>query len=368
MALFRQRPTITLRKPQALARLLSLAFAASILTASCATIQRDILYDTAEGSALAELDGLENRLVELRAYPDPVLLVGVMNELAKLAGVSSTDAVHRARLASLSAEAASQASDQATASRKLAESRAAYPGDELAAVVASRLARTDEEKLAILEAALKSTDGFYRIRAESGAVLQSMGRYREALAAFDAALPFLPLEYGALYGAQRDRAFALRGSDSTPAASTTAYLTKEPLPLMGLAVVAQNETTALDWLTGGADWAPGVLFDRLKASGWFADPAAPPLTPASRKDAALFLWNLMARGESKLLTRYSVRYASRASSPVPDVPYGSPWFDAVLGVVEENIMTLPDGRSFSIDTVVSGLDFYAWLKAAAAWR
>jgi hypothetical protein len=336
--------------------------------ASCATIQRDVLYDSAAGGDPAELAGLEQRLTALRAAADQAAFAQARGEIKALLEKPSTDPLYRARLSGLAAEAALLAGDRAEAAKRLAESRAAYQGDEYSAVVASRLARTNNDKLKELEAALLNADGSQRIRAEMGATLHDLGRHREALAAFDAALPFLPDEYRLLYGPMRERAYALREADANIAASSAAYLNTDQLPALGMAVLAQSETNSLDWITGGASWAPGVLFERLKAAGWYADSAAGQKAPMYRKDAALFLWNVMARGEARLLTRYSARYAARPASPVPDVPIGSPWFDAVLGFVEEGIMSMPDGRSFKPDDPVNGLDFYAWLKAAAAWR
>jgi hypothetical protein len=91
-------------------------------------------------------------------------------------------------------------------------------------------------------------------------------------------------------------------------------------------------------------------------------------TEAHRADAALFIWKLLAsRKESPaLLSKYTQKYSGRpgASSPVPDVPLGSPYFDAVLGCVEMEIMNLPDGKNFMPDDPVSGAMFYQALAAA----
>lgn len=334
---------------------------------SCATIQRDILMDAQPGSSAARLDELERELVGLRAWPDKAALQAVRSELDSLAQAPSSDSAQKARLASLRAEAALQSGDQVGAAAFAKEARAAYAGDELSVVVASRLARSADESLTILDAGAATSDGVYRIKAEKGSVLAAAGRYSEALASFDAALPHLPDEYSQLYGALRERAYALRGQEGAPQAATADYLNSAALPLVGMAVLAQSETTSLDWLTGGASWSPGVLFDRLKAAGWYTQEATPS-QPATRGDAALFLWHLMARGDAKTLSRYSARYAGRASSPVPDVPIGSEFFDGALGVVEEGVMALVDGRSFAPVDTVSGLDFYPWLRAAAAWR
>ncbi|PKL23604.1 MAG: hypothetical protein CVV47_13935 [Spirochaetae bacterium HGW-Spirochaetae-3] len=356
------------RRSPAAAAALTVAAAMIIALTSCATIQRDVLYDAPAGEQPAELAEIEAQLALSRALPGSVSLQPVRARLAELAGAPSSDTARSARILSLSAEAALQAGEKSTASRLLERSQAAYRGDELASVVSSRLARTPEERLAILERAAPLADDGARIRAELGSALLALGRMREALAAFDAALPRLGPEYGRLYGDDRERAYALRDSESAPSAGSASSLTKNPITMLGMASVAQSETTALDRITGGAPWSAGVLFERLKASGWYADSGAEAKAPASRKDAALFLWSLMARGDVRVSSRYTTRYASRGQSPVPDVPYGSPYFDAVLGVVEEGVMSLVDGRNFDPDTPATGLDFYGWLLLAADWR
>lgn len=346
------------------------ALIAGVALSSCATIQRDVLYESSADaqSVASELRALELDLVRSRAVPGSADIAADRRRLAALAAMPSGDAARTARILALSAEAALQAGEWQTAARRLEEARAAYGGDELAAVVASRLAKTPEERLAILQKALAVADEGYRVRAELGSVLLASGKPREALAAFDASLPFLDEAYTTLYGAQRDKAWALRDSAAAPVAGISAYLTRDPIPLVGMAAVAQAETNALDRITGGASWAPGVLFERLRSAGWYAASGALPSSPATRKDAALFLWMLMSRGDTRIATRYTARYAARAESPVPDVPYGSPYFDAVLGVVEEGIIALVDGRVFDPDAPATGLDFYGWLLAAAAWR
>lgn len=339
---------------------------------SCATIQRDVLYD-APGAADAQASATELRAIELdlvrsRAVPGSVDVAAERRRLAELLAVPSSDAMRQARILALSAEAALQAGERQTAARRLDESRAAYGGDEIASIVASRLAKTPDERLAILQKAIAVADEAYRIKAELGSVLLAAGKPREALAAFDAALPFLDEAYTTLYGEQRQKAWALRDSGPTLDSGISVYMTRSPIPLVGMAAVAQAESNALDRITGGASWAPGVLFERLRAAGWYVNTGAQPGAAATRKDAALFLWMLMARGDRRMAIRYTERYAAKATSPVPDVPYDSPYFDAVLGVVEEGIMTLVDGRNFDPDIPVTGLDFYGWLLAAAAWR
>jgi len=358
----------TYSRPRILVAIIMIAAGLS----SCATIQRDVLYDAPAASDIqagaAELKTIELDLVRSRAVPGSVDVAVARRRLTELLAVPSGDATRTARILALSAEAALQAGEKQTASKRLDESRAAYGGDEIASVVASRLAKTADERLAMLQKAGAVADEGYRIKAELGSVLLAAGKPREALASFDASLPFLDEAYTTLYGEERDKAWALRDSGATLDAGIAAYLNREPIPLVGMAAVAQAESNALDRITGGASWAPGVLFERLRAAGWYVNTGAQPGSAAARKDAALFLWMLMTRGDRRMAVRYTERYAARATSPVPDVPYGSPYFDAVLGVVEEGIMSLVDGRNFDPDSPATGLDYYGWLLAAAAWR
>lgn len=347
----------------------ALAVAAlGLLLASCASIQTDIRYDGQGGSVAENLADLERELVSLRASPDTARLAAARASLTELGRNPSSDQSWKARLLALDAYAALLSGDKPGAARKAAEALAAYPGDELAAVVKARLEPRDEARLALLQEAMQVADGSSRLRAEYGSTLSSLGRFRDALAAFDAALPFLPEEYGFLFAAERDRAWALRDAEQAPAKASAAYLNPSPIPLVGMIALAAQETTALDWFTGGAAWDQGVLFERLKAAGWFADAAAAARSPSTRKDAALFLWSLMARGDARIKARYTARYATRGTSPIPDIAYGSPWFDGVMGTVEEGIMALVDGKRFDPDAPASGLDFFSWLLAAAAWR
>lgn len=350
------------------AAVVATAVAAGMAAASCASIQRDVYYDSPAGEDPAELAELESSLVLSRAVPGAGNLAAARARLAELASAPSSDSARSARILALSAEAAIQSGDRNAAARLLAASKAAYRGDEVAAVVESRLAPTQAERLAVLDRSAAVADGGYRVGAERGSALLALGRIREAIVAFDAALPRLGEEYALLFGDERERAWSLRDAESAPSADASAYLTRVPITLLGMAAVAQSETTAMDRVTGGAPWAAGVLFERLKAAGWYIDSGADAKSPATRKDAAMFLWTMMCRGDRAMAARYTARYASRGRSPVPDVPLGSPYFDAALGVVEEGVMALVDGSAFDPDGPASGLDFYGWLLAAAAWR
>ncbi|HRZ90204.1 MAG TPA: hypothetical protein P5117_12055, partial [Spirochaetia bacterium] len=112
--------------------------------------------------------------------------------------------------------AALLAQDRPVADRELRKALSLNPADEVARVLEIRLERNADKRKALLEEALKTAETQVRLRAELGRILLAEGRYAEALAAFDASLPFLPEPYEAVYGAERRRALALRDA-SAPA-------------------------------------------------------------------------------------------------------------------------------------------------------
>jgi hypothetical protein len=166
----------------------------------------------------------------------------------------------------------------------------------------------------------------------------------------------------ALYAPSRDLALALKDAEDAPKGAV-AYAASDPVSLLGLAVIAQEGTDLLDYITGAKSWAPGPLFARLAGAGFFGPDPAKSSDPATRARTAFFLWSLVAarEGDKSILGAYSRRYAAGTLGPVPDAPPGSWFFDAALGCVEREILSLPDGIHFRPEGAISGAEA---LKAA----
>jgi hypothetical protein len=183
-----------------------------------------------------------------------------------------------------------------------------------------------------------------------------------AVASLDEALGRLGEAQRAYYGPVRDAALPLVGAEDAPRGAA-AYIASESVSLLGMMVIVQEDTGLLDYITGAKAWASGPLFSRLAGAGLFGPEPLAPGQEATRGRAAFFLWNLVAAREEdpSLLRAYSGKYASRQAGPVPDLPLGSWYFDAALGCVEREILSLPDGERFVPEAAISGAEV---LKAA----
>jgi tetratricopeptide (TPR) repeat protein len=334
------------------------------LAAACRTLPSDRVVQSPGEEQAAAFEAYALRLLDLRLAPDAARLAALRAELDAEAARPGSSRLAQARLESLRAEAALLAGDLAAA-KKLAEAAArlsdAVEGSWL---VRAALEPAPAKRLAILEEGIVRANPKLRLLCERGRALLKAGRYAEAAQDLDEGLRGLDPRYRALYGADRDHALSL--AQAAREAGTTVTVERPEtldaaLTVRGLVERAFSQTHLLASLSSDPNPTYAAVLPALKTAGLLLEPSAAPESPALRKAVAFFLWGLVARTERdpKLLTRYRLKYSF---SPVPDVAADAPWFDAVLGVVEREIMDLPDGTSFLPEEPVTGLEYLSILQ------
>jgi hypothetical protein len=204
-----------------------------------------------------------------------------------------------------------------------------------------------------------------------------MNRFAEAAGAFDAAFSSgLAGVYRENYVGVRDRAWELRNT-ADASAGTLNMLVRDSITWNDCIAITRNETQLLRFISGGRNISEAEFFNRLldrafipysqdiSLSEW---PQTRPRGDeiVTRAGAAWFIWHLYAeaRADRGMLSRYSARYATGANprSPVTDIPPLSPFFDSILGCVETELMSLPDGRNFRPAQSMRGAELLAILK------
>lgn len=337
---------------------------------SCASVQTDIQYSGNE-SAIKEqaLADIEAALVMQRGAPNTERLEHIRAEINALLQAPSTDSSYLARLYALAADTALLLRQPSEARTQLALAKRYSEYDEYVQLVTARLIAEPEKRLAYLEERITQEPAAYRLKAEAGSLFFAAKDYRNALAAFDASLSFLPDAYQQYYRPQREQCVQLYTVDSASVtASSEKILQANPISLVEMAALTQDSTNALDFITGTAAWRPPLLAKTLQQAGWYHPDRDVLKDSASKKDAALFLWRLIIGSDEQRLTQYTRYYTNKRRLPIPDVLMDGIYFDAIVGSVEEDVVPLADGKHFEPDTPVSGLEFYRWLLKADAIR
>jgi hypothetical protein len=318
---------------------------------------------------------LEMRLLELRLAPNDSVLAALRTDLDRAAAQPGLNRRLRSRAEALKAEAALFARDLPAARKSTDSAAALTDAEEGVWIVRAALEPDPAARLSLMNTGVARADEKSRLLCERGEELLKAGKYAEAAQDLDEGLRGLDARFGAraerlrvlpyraLYGQDRDRAFSLAQAARDGGAGS---VTDQPgslelrLTVRGMIERASSETRFLAALSPDPKPSFGALLPAVKEAGLLLDPTASPDAPALRKSIAFFLWGVISRTEHdpKLLTRYRLKYTT---SPVPDLDVDAAWFDAALGVVEREVMDLPDGIHFNPDAPVTGLEYLGFL-------
>jgi len=342
----------------------------TLCSSSCASIQTDIRYSGAVGSAREKaLETLEAAIVLQRIQRNEEQLKRIRTDIESLLQEPSTDSSYLARLYALSADVSLLQQQPNEARKRITAAKQQNEYDEYVQLVSARLISDPKKRKSYLEERLVQNPTYYRLQAELGSLYFAAKDYRNALAAFDASLSFLSAEYQRLYGEQREQSLQLYTLDGASIRKSSEKIVQSShLSLVEMAILTQDSTNALDFITGTAEWKPPLLAEYLQKNGWYHPKQDVLKALCSKKDAALFLWCLIVGNDEIRLKKYTRYYTNKRRLPIPDVLMDGVYFDAIVGTVEEDILPLSDGKNFEPDKPVSGMEFYRWLLKADALR
>jgi tetratricopeptide (TPR) repeat protein len=352
-----------------------------IFTISCQSVQKDLLISSMDESARASIEELEETIVRLEAAPAANAIASARKKTGELEKESIPDADFQALLAAWSGRLCLLENKTADAQRELKKSQTLAPGNWPAVILEVRLERDRQKRLTIVDSALNLEDPAAptsgELSLEKGRILLELNRFAEAVAAFDLAFSLLEGKpfYREIYQSARNRAWELR--DIEAGNKSAALMQNEWITWKDLVEITKAETDLLRFLTAGRDWKAEEIFSRLLERSFIPSTQDINLTEwpqtkprigddVFRSGAAWFLWHLYAenRANRGLLSRYSSRYANtpNARSPIQDLSLFSPFFDSILGCVESEFMSLPDGKNFNPGEKLRFSAYLAMLK------
>jgi tetratricopeptide (TPR) repeat protein len=360
--------------------------AAASLFSACLSLRGDIAINNQRTQSEINLAKIEAAIVPLEAGGTAARerqgdITSARQMIASMEKEAAADADYAGKLTAWSGRLAILEGRYSEAVRLYRQSAAASPGNIPSVILSIRLEGDPAKRLEIIEKELSLTgqraDGVGELNIERGRALTEMNRFSEAAGAFDVAFSAgLAAVYAESYAADRSRAGELRNT-SDVAAGTLDMLGRDSLNWTACIAIAKNETQLLHFISGGRNATDASLFNSLLERAFIPYTQDvgitdwPTIKPnandiVTRAGAAWFIWHLYAeaRANRSLLSRYSSRYATGVNprSPIADIPPLSPFFDSILGCVETEFMSLPDGRNFQPAHPIRGAELLTILK------
>jgi len=364
----------------------AIIFVITALFSACSSM-KDMSISLQGGKTEKNLTAIEEAIIPLEALGANEArsrtkeITAARELLGRMEKEASADADYSGKLMAWSGRLYILEGKYSEAVRLSKQSNSLSPGTIPAIVLSIRLEGDPAKKLEIIEKELALLNqralGVGELNIERGHALAELNRFSEAAGAFDVAFSSgINHVYKDSYIRERDRAWELRNASGINSGSLS-LLGRESITWNDCLALTKNETQLLRFITGGRNMTDADLFNRLvdraiipftqdiTVSQWpLARPK--PDEAVTRAGAAFFVWHLysIARADTGMLSRYSARYATGANprSPITDVPVLSPFFDSILGCVETELLSLPNGRTFQPDQYIKGSELLTILK------
>jgi len=254
--------------------------------------------------------------------------------------------------------------------------------DPYVQLLGSRLEKNPEKSLEYINSVLAIDKNNAVLILEKGKLFYLTKHYREAVAAIDSAFILFDREgltdYRTVYNPLRKNIWDLYSiSDENSEVEMKESNIFENLTLESMVELTLLNSNLIDNFKSTKNTSTKNIILELQKQKYFAsvsntDEATNTASeiqnkdPVNRRYCARFIWNAYLRktGSLQNLTTYSEKYkkSGRTKSPVKDITIEDVDFDAILGVVENEFMDLPDGKNFKPEAPVTKLDFLKWIK------
>lgn len=356
----------------------------AICLTSCASLQKDMIISSDLFAQTEDIIELEKQLSALDAKTmqeknvylqkdfssSCSSLLSSINEQLQINGVQKETA---ARLYALAGRVYLLQNKKSKAQDYYKLSHGASKGDSQGIILGSRLGiveNLNDENL------ISGASENSLIILERGLYQYQMGNFTECVALLDTAFITLPDFYRENYGPIRENAWRLKSiDDSSQDNKIISLLQKNQITIGQMLLITQDSSDYLFRQNAGKKLSENELYSRVVKDGLLmpvsSEEPVSIKTDVPQKNqvvtrvlTARFLWNLyiLEKSLGDKANLYSKMMRLGGESPIQDVPLDSKDFDAILGCVENEIISLSDGVNFSPEEIPTAAQFLEFLR------
>ena len=331
----------------------------------CTTLGQKIVQ-TIDKDSLKIIEDIELLLLQYQEKKDIELLQNAEKKLQKMENQAKNNRFFEAIILGIYGEIAYFRNDYITVRKNINSISSRNQREERLVLLQAYLEKKLSQKLEILKKGLVQAETTDRIRLFLADLLFYQADFRQALAYYDESFLHISNEKKEFFEKRRQLSFEF--IDNPLKNNTTiSIVMKDSLILKDILQITANETDYLKNYPIKRSLITEEIVKQLKNNGYIQDVALGMDDIVKRKDIACYLLKIVEQLENDpgLLTKYSMKDTSlneEVISPVPDIRVKDYFYNAVLILVEREIMELLDGENFFPENTMNGLHFYKILK------
>jgi hypothetical protein len=334
----------------------------------CQTISDNIQQSMNEKD-LATFETIELLLLDYNFKKNKELLNEIQQKSDNISKTAALSKKYQAKVYGIQGEVEFYKGNMKAVSKYIELIESTYNSEERLFIMLALLAEDNTNKIDILKHGLQKAESTGLLKLYLARLYFQTNDFRSASLYFDDAFLSLNEKYKLYYQKERDLAYEfikyppgnLKIND---------ILTLNILNVKHIIMLLHSETDFFAHLTPKKNIDAAELLIILKNAGYIYTQELQLDDICKRKDLAYLLLHIIAyiENDTSLFAFYSQQFQNQSlhifgpSSPVPDVRINSYYFDAVLILVEREILALPDGINYFPENSLSGLDFAKIIK------
>lgn len=338
-------------------------FALSLIVIACETMDEQETF-TQDKKSLDMITETEIVLLQYKiskSYDDIIKAKGLINQLEKLARNNKR---FEAKVFGLQGEAALLQHNIPLVNECISYIEARNLNEEKLFVLRAEMERNPEKQMEILLNGIKKADSTDYLKLMLAEHYFRETKFKKAVNLYDEVFTLLAPVFKETYNKHRELSYRFIKSPPKNKSITTVLL-KSEITYEDMIKILFTETNLLTSIVKAKQYED-IYGELLKKNYIHYDVDAHIKDTVKRKDIAYILIHILSTVEKdpSLIGRFKSRddYLNKESgveeSPIPDVESSVYYYNAVLRLIERELMDLPNGENFFPDAGMDGIRFY----------